>query len=60
MPDYHYTTTEHDPDRPWIVVSTSHGQVTLPDEANFFAWAHEHWPAPRWSVQLDPWQLSAR
>ena len=43
-----------------IVVGTSHAQVALPDDANFFAFAHEHWPAPRWSVQLDPWQLSSR
>jgi hypothetical protein len=22
--------------------------------SSFFAWAAEHWPAPRWSVELDP------
>ena len=32
--------------------------VTLDDGVSFFKWAHEHWPAPRWSVELDPWQLS--
>jgi len=60
VPDYDYTVTEHDPEQPWIVVGTSHAQVALPDDVNFYAWAHEHWPAPRWSVQLDPWQLSPR
>jgi hypothetical protein len=58
VPEFGYTVTEYDPQRPWIVVGTSHGQVTLPDDSNFFAWAHENWPAPRWGVQLDPWQLS--
>ena len=48
----------HDSDRPWIVVDTSHRSVTLPDGESFFAWAHENWPAPRWTVQLDPWELS--
>ena len=58
MPKYSYTVTEHDSDRPWIVVDTSHRSVTLPDGESFFAWAHENWPAPRWTVQLDPWELS--
>ena len=60
MPEYSYTVTEHNPERPWIVLGTSQGKVTLPDGENFFAWAHENWPAPRWSIQLDPWQLSGR
>jgi hypothetical protein len=37
---------------------TSHGSVTLPDGTSFFEWAQKNWPAPRWSVQLDPWQLA--
>lgn len=24
----------------------------------FHDWAREEWPAPRWSVELDPWQLA--
>jgi hypothetical protein len=60
MPEYRYTVTEHDPGRPWIVLGSSHGQVALPDEQSFFAWAAEEWPAPRWSVQLDPWQLTPK
>jgi len=57
VPELGYTVTEHDPERPWIVVGTSHGRVTLPDDTNFFTWAHENWPAPRWTVELDPWAL---
>lgn len=44
--------TEYDPERPWIVLSSTRGQVTLPDEGSFYEWAQEHWPGPRWSVQL--------
>jgi hypothetical protein len=58
MPVYRYSVTEYDPERPWIVLGSSRGQVTLPDNESFYEWAHEHWPAPRWSVQLDPWQLA--
>ena len=32
--------------------------VTLNDGLNFFEWAREEWPAPRWSVELDPWQFA--
>ena len=60
MPEYRYTVTEYDPERPWIVLGSSHGQVTLPDDSGFFEWAQEHWPAPRWSVELDPWQLTPK
>ena len=58
MREYSFTITEHDPDRPWIVVGSERRTITLPAETQFFAWAHEQWPAPRWSVELDPWQLA--
>ena len=60
MPEYRYTVTEHDPERPWIVLGSNRRQVTLPDDSRFFEWVQEHWPAPRWSVQLDPWQLTPK
>ena len=60
VPDYSYTIIEHDAERPWLVVGHASGTVTLNDDASFFEWAHENWPAPRWSVQLDPWQLSPK
>ena len=59
VPEYRYTVTDYDPDQPWIVLGTSHGKVTLPDAESFYRWAHEHWPAPRWRVELDLWQLSS-
>lgn len=60
MVEYRYSVTEYDPERPWIVHGSSRGQVTLADDDSFYEWAHEHWPAPRWSVQLDPWQLAPK
>jgi len=56
--EYGFTITEHDPDRPWMVLSSEHRAVKLADGRDFFTWAREQWPAPRWSVELDPWQLS--
>jgi hypothetical protein len=58
VPHYGYTVTEHDPERPWIVVGREHRTITLDDGVSFFDWAHDHWPSPRWEVELDPWQLS--
>jgi hypothetical protein len=56
--DYGFTITEHDPERPWIVLGSEHRTITLDDGADFFHWAHGHWPSRRWTVDLDPWQLS--
>jgi hypothetical protein len=58
VPEYGYTLTNHDPGRPWLVVGRQHRTVTLEADANFFEWAHDTWPAPRWSVELDPWEMS--
>ena len=60
MPVYGYMLTEHDPHRAWIVLGMEHRTVTLGDGEGFFAWAHEHWPPPRWSVELDPYALAQR
>ncbi len=57
MPSFAFTVTEHDPDRPWIVRSQDHCTVTLDDNVKFFEWAAEQFPAPRWTVELDPFQL---
>ena len=46
--------TEHDPDRPWIVVGHEHRTVTPEDALNFFEWAQQRWPGPRFKVELDP------
>jgi len=58
VPEYRYTVAEHDPEKPWLVRGITHGTVTLEDEASFFEWSAMHWPAPRWSVELDPCQLA--
>jgi hypothetical protein len=57
MPEFGYTLTEHDLERPWMVLGSTHHTVTLDDVASFFDWAVDRWPAPRWTVELDPWQL---
>jgi hypothetical protein len=41
--EYGFTITEHNPDRPWIVISSEQRTIKLPDGRDFFAWAHEHW-----------------
>jgi hypothetical protein len=58
VPEYAFTVTEHDPARPWIVLGQDHRSVMLDDGASFFEWAAERWPKPRWTVEVDPWQLS--
>ena len=58
MQPFSFTIAEHDPQRPWIVLRLEHRTVELDDGADFFTWAREQWPDPRWSVELDPWQLS--
>lgn len=55
---YSYTLTEHDPDKPWLIVRVrTQMKVELDDGRSFFEWAHEQWPTERYTVQLDPYQL---
>jgi hypothetical protein len=58
VPLFSFTVTEHDPERPWIVLGSERQTVTLDDGVDFFEWSSERWPRPRWTVELDPWQLS--
>ena len=60
LPAYSFTLTEHDPAKPWIVGGQERHTIALDDDVNFFESARELWPAPRWSADLDPWQLCAR
>jgi hypothetical protein len=57
---FSFTLTEHDPEQPWIVRHQERRTVELDDGVRFFEWARKQWPAPRWTVELDPWQLSPR
>ena len=58
VPSYSFELTEHDPARPWIVVRQERRSIFLDDGVNFFTWARKAWPEERFSVELDPWQLS--
>jgi hypothetical protein len=53
-----YQLTEHDPTKPWIVLGSEHRTIELPEERAFFEWANEAWPRDRYTVTLDPGQLS--
>ncbi len=53
-----YTLTEHEPDKPWLIISGRRGMaVELDDRADFFEWSSEHWATDRYSVELDPYQM---
>jgi hypothetical protein len=56
---YSFTVTEHQPDKPWLVLGQERRIVELEDGENFFMWAHRAWPEPRFTVQLDPYQETA-
>jgi hypothetical protein len=58
VPQYTYQLTEHDRERPWIVVAQEHRSVDLDEGIDFFAWAREAWRASWYTVLLDPYQLS--
>lgn len=49
--------TEHDPDRPWIVLGSKRETVTFADGVSAFSWARDRGPRPRWSIELNLWQL---
>ena len=58
MRAFTFTIIERDAARPWIVVGQEHRSVELEDGIDFIRWAREQWPEPRWTIELDPWQLS--
>ena len=37
-----------------MILASEHRTIKLPDGLDFFARAHQQWPASRWSVELDP------
>jgi hypothetical protein len=55
---FSFTVTEHDLMRPWIVTDVEQRTVDLEDRVDFFVWAAERGPPERFTVQLDPWELS--
>jgi hypothetical protein len=58
VPELSYRLTEHDAAEPWIIVRSEHLTVELSDVADFSEWASAAWPAPRFTVELDPGQLA--
>jgi hypothetical protein len=58
--EYGDQPTEHDPDRPWLVVRSEHLNVTLADDQPFFEWAHTHRLGAWFTITLDPWELSRK
>jgi hypothetical protein len=55
MPEYGYMLSEHDPERPWLVIGREHRTVTLDDGENFFEWARQEWrPSPGGASSLIP------
>lgn len=55
---YGYTITEHDVEKPWLIVSREHRTVELEEGESFALWSAQHWPAPRFTVELDPGQMA--
>jgi hypothetical protein len=60
VPEYRFTATEHDTERPWIVVSTERRTIELPDGTDFITWSRDRWPPSPRTVHLDPWQLTPK
>ena len=58
--EYGYTVSEHDPERRWIVREQRHEKVQLDDDVEFFEWSAARYPQDRYTVQLDPWSLTAK
>jgi hypothetical protein len=58
VPEIGYFVAEHDPQRPWIVLSIGRRTVQLDDVRAFGEWAAREWPSSRFSVTPHPWALS--
>jgi hypothetical protein len=58
--EYGYTVTEHDAERPWIVLKQRHETVELDEHVTFLEWAAAPYPRERFSVQLDPSALARK
>jgi hypothetical protein len=58
MRRYGFQVTEHDEHRPWLIVSSRHEDVELPDDAAFYSWIAERYPTSRYSIDPDPWTMS--
>lgn len=50
----HFTLTERDPARPWIVRSIERSTIELEKRSDFDGWARQQWPREEFSAELDP------
>ena len=57
---YRFSVVEHDPDQPWVICGQQRRTIELDDDQDFFSWAHAQWPGDRFTVELDPWQLTPK
>ena len=53
MTAYNFILREYDPDQPWVLVSTGHESIELPDDEDFNAWAQTRYPNSRYRVELE-------
>jgi hypothetical protein len=62
MMAFAYTVTEYNVDEPWLVASKAQDSVEPPDGEDFYTWARQRWPSPRYRVKLDlvPFRWVAR
>jgi hypothetical protein len=57
---YGFRVTEHDLERPWVIIASGRHRVELDSDVDFYQWAHEQWPPDRFTVELDPWTLTPK
>jgi hypothetical protein len=57
---YGFRVTEHDPERPWVIVGSGRHRVELEADIDFYEWVREQWPPDRFTVELDPWSLTPK
>ena len=58
MPTFGFQVTEHDPDRPWIILGTRTGlSLEAADGYDFRKKAGQEWPSERFTVELEPGEL---
>jgi hypothetical protein len=57
---YGFRVTEHDPERPWVIVGSGRHRVELEAGIDFYEWVREQWPHDRFTVELDPWSLTPK
>jgi hypothetical protein len=55
VPEFRYTITEYDPQRPWLIVGPLRRMtVDLEEGEDFSTWAAQVWPRPRFQAQIEP------